>query len=48
MHGQRNSSSSTMINRGNTVPQKENDNPPQSNLKVVEVYNLKENSKWLS
>ena len=32
----------------NTVPQKENDNPPQSNLEVVEVYNLKENSKWLS
>ena len=29
----------------NTVPQKENDNPPQSNLEVIEFYNLIENSK---
>ena len=29
----------------NTVPQKENDNSPQSKFEVIEFYNLIQNSK---
>ena len=45
MHQQRNNSSGILKNHSNTVSQKENDNSPKTNLKIVEYYDLIENSK---
>ena len=44
---QKNKSSSTVKNLHNAVSQKENDNSPETKfkLKLMEYYNLRENSK---
>ena len=40
MHWQRNNSSSTMKNLGHTEPQEENDNSPETKLKVMKDCDL--------
>ena len=40
MHQQRNKSSRTMKKHSNTVPQKENDNSPETKFKVMEYCYL--------